>query len=556
MTGIIFLWWVGGRLLFFGLFIDNAKTGKIFSTNNLQFPVEWSKIIFHEIIFWWCEKKKRLFSCTEKRWLWKRTKRMLVVALLGAALASSAPLYRACVLNGRGSVTGPIGPFGPGVGYLTLNEGLNAIEIAANRKCDFILLPELGFEQTFQKNIAEIVIVGELPNGPYKIFQQTMSAAAIENNINVIMNFVEQGELCARDAYGNYDADCALQDQDGLVHHTHNTIVVFNPSGVVQAKYRKLKPMTGFEFYRPGTDVVTTTIQMPKSGGSVLFGLDICFDMLHNTPLPELVQAGVKHLLHPTQWDNLRAGYADLPIFQGISEKYGLTVIASDTTLWASGSAVFQNGKILSAFSGDQNVILSVDVFDETHEASVVKRVSTDGTTWKFPLSVMNQFVFPSAESLSMAFPVTTEKAMTVSLSSADGVVCSVTGKLKEDAGDKYIVYLRRGTPVVDLNLEDCGIQVCNTPMCTIDTAYDVAAKSVFNQLEIKMIYPKAVFAKAQGFLASSRMTNNLMCPFQGGYEFKQFEDERSVVGLLEYKRRGGDNDPLVNAQVYGSFAI
>ncbi len=477
----------------------------------------------------------------------------LLVSFIFATPSANSILYRACVLNSRGSVTGPDKGIGAGVGYLTLQEGLDAVTNAAKLGCDFLEFPELAFEQAINASRSEVVVDGTIPSGKNKPYQIAMSNAAVANNIVIFMNLVEMGERCT--GPGNHHTTCAYNEYTGEFHYTHNTVVTITAKGSIQIKYRKLKPMFGLEWHAHGTDVVFADVVMPRSGKTVRMGICIYFDILHNTPLPELVTAGVKHLVYSTQWKNFRAGYADLPVFQGISEKYGLTIIAAGSTLWASGSAIFQNGKVLAATSGDHNVVLSADI-EENGKEGAGPRGSTSGTTWKFNLLSMNTRIFPAAENRSADFPVSSRAVVSASLKSSNGIVCTVSGKLKADSGDKYIIYLRRGTKVVDLRLDDCGVQVCNRLNCTINMAFDTTASSVFNQLEITMSIPKSVFSEAKGFLSSSRMTNDLMCPWQGGYAFSQVEENGMVVGRLEYKRNGNDNDPLVNAQVYGSFAL
>jgi predicted amidohydrolase len=101
------------------------------------------------------------------------------------------------------------------------------------------------------------------------------------------------------------------------------------------------------------------------------FGLLVCFDILHGTPVKELLRKGVKNFVLSNWWVNKPPIIAAVQIQQGWSRWNQVNLLAPNagTNWFNSGSGIYSKGVELAYFynptSQSKDMLLIADVNDD-----------------------------------------------------------------------------------------------------------------------------------------------------------------------------------------------
>lgn len=116
------------------------------------------------------------------------------------------------------------------------------------------------------------------------------------------------------------------------------------------------------------------------------FGLLVCFDILHGTPVKELLRKGVKNIVLSNWWVNLPPFIGAVQVQQGWSRWSRMNLLAANagTNYYNSGSGIYSKGVELAYFynptSQPRDMLLIADVNDDdihiNHVTSDKERIS------------------------------------------------------------------------------------------------------------------------------------------------------------------------------------
>ncbi|XP_076668252.1 vanin-like protein 1 isoform X2 [Andrena cerasifolii] len=197
------------------------------------------------------------------------------------------------------------------------------IEDASQQDADIIVFPEDGLTSVMMPNKSRMkpwstVIPSALDEyvpctGNREDVSDTLkmvSCAAKENQIYVVINIAER-ELDSKNET-----------------HYHNTNVVFDRTGKIIARYRKVNLFMEY----PRFDVMDTPeIVTFDTDFGVKFGTFICFDMLFNVPALNLTRIeGVTNFVYPVAWGS------EVPFLTALQMQFGWS-FSENVNLLAAG---------------------------------------------------------------------------------------------------------------------------------------------------------------------------------------------------------------------------
>lgn len=122
--------------------------------------------------------------------------------------------------------------------------------------------------------------------------------------------------------------------------YLYNTEIALSETGELLAKYHKEHPWYTDTFDTPPTtEIVTFTTSF-----GVRFGLFICYDIVHSTPIKDLLAEGVSQFPYSVSFP---VQILEKAGFQAWSKQTKATLLASN--LGRSGSGIFQKGDVIAA---------------------------------------------------------------------------------------------------------------------------------------------------------------------------------------------------------------
>ncbi|XP_031327982.1 vanin-like protein 2 isoform X2 [Photinus pyralis] len=233
-----------------------------------------------------------------------------------------------------------------------VDQYLQFMRNASSQNADIIVFPEygiVGLDAMYiaeEKNSSELTKYGTYVPDPTqniapcdylkcemcKEHLVNLSCAARANAIYTVVNLPEM----------EFNNDTGETD-------FHNTNVVFDRSGAVIAKFRKIN-LSQEPFLKAGRKIVTFVTDF-----NVTFGIFTCFDLLFRYPAMEVLSnPEVTDVIFPTAW------YSETPFLQGLSIQHGyakskgVNMLASalqEPYYSDGGSAIYlSDGSIAEAF--------------------------------------------------------------------------------------------------------------------------------------------------------------------------------------------------------------
>lgn len=178
-------------------------------------------------------------------------------------------------------------------------------------------------------------------NLEYEMIVRDLSCLAAQKQLYLVVNLVEKAR-CPE----NGDArPCA---SDGLYHF--NTNVVFDPRGIVVARYRKFNL-----FGEPGINTTVSADHVTfETDFGVTFGTFICFDLMFDEPALKLIRAGVTDIIFPTMW------FSELPFLTGVQIQQAWA-FKNNVNLLAAGASYPEVGSTgTGIYAGKRGRIVSV----------------------------------------------------------------------------------------------------------------------------------------------------------------------------------------------------
>lgn len=228
---------------------------------------------------------------------------------------------------------------------LNLGKYKNATAHAAAQGADIVVLPEFGlgmpvaecFDTSRQSvfcepipfNTGDIPCSGSSTSSPS--IQKTASCLAVNSHVYLSINTCE-----AVEGVGNY-----------------NTQIVYDSTGAMIAKYRKVHPWYTSCFLKPeSADLVT----FKTSFSSKPFGVFICYDILFREPGRKLVDLGVTQFVYSAAIPLVGAAAQRLWSFMQSSTLLGSNLQDGQSGVFVNGSRV----SVSPASGQDQVVVATV----------------------------------------------------------------------------------------------------------------------------------------------------------------------------------------------------
>jgi len=193
---------------------------------------------------------------------------------------------------------------------------------AADHGAQVIVFPELGLNPLDMNNRTSLASVAErVPStlepgaaGSDTPILQRMSAAAELHGLPVLVNMADmvdcdaaQDEACPADGY-----------------YLYNTNVLFDATGALAARYHKSNEWPGLmPPYDQATPKEYVTWTAPFG---VEFGIFTCFDIYHQHPPVDYINAGISHFLYPVKQGEL----GEDTVIKHWSAKYSATLLSSN----------------------------------------------------------------------------------------------------------------------------------------------------------------------------------------------------------------------------------
>ncbi|XP_071861750.1 vanin-like protein 1 [Bombus fervidus] len=209
------------------------------------------------------------------------------------------------------------------------NEYIEYIEKASKQGADIIVFPEDGLTSIHlpgksQMNSWTTVIPSPVDEyipctGTDVNVSETLrrlSCAARKNRIYVVVNIAEK-------RLANYSDACPSNE----TWHYHNTNVVFDRTGKIIARYRKVNLYMEAQFDKIEIPEIVTF----DTDFGVRFGTFICFDILFSVPPLSLTRIeGVSNIVYTTAW------FSETPFLTAIQTQFGWS-FAENVNLLAAG---------------------------------------------------------------------------------------------------------------------------------------------------------------------------------------------------------------------------
>jgi pantetheine hydrolase len=165
---------------------------------------------------------------------------------------------------------------------------------------------------------------------------KTSSCMAMNNHISVLVNTIDD-VACSKET----DSKCPDDSR-----YLYNTDIVFDETGAFVAKYHKSNEWPGLmpPYNQPEAPSMVTY----NASFGVNFGVFTCFDIMHENPPVELVNAGLKHFLYPVK----QGDAGEKTLISGWSRKHDVTILsanlgAGDERKQGDCSGIIKSGKDL-----------------------------------------------------------------------------------------------------------------------------------------------------------------------------------------------------------------
>jgi len=200
--------------------------------------------------------------------------------------------------------------------------------IASSNSANVVVFPEFGitavrdtdrsslypFSEKIPESSPSLVPCTDADYQEGHYILQTSSCMAKNNNIAVLVNTID-------DVACNKDTDNKCPD-DG--RYLYNTDIVFDEKGAFVAKYHKSNEWPGLmpPYNQPESPSMVTY----NASFGVDFGIFTCFDIMHENPPVELVNAGLTHFLYPVQ----QGDAGEKTIISGWSRKHDVTILSAN----------------------------------------------------------------------------------------------------------------------------------------------------------------------------------------------------------------------------------
>ena len=177
-----------------------------------------------------------------------------------------------------------------------------------------------------------------------------LSCAARENRIYLVVNIAEK-------RLANYNDACPSNE----TWHYHNTNVVFDRTGKIIARYRKVNLYMEAEFDKIEIPEIVTF----DTDFGVKFGTFICFDILFSVPPLSLTRIeGVSNIVYTTAW------FSETPFLTAIQTQFGWSFAENvnllvagyhQPTIGTSGSGIYlgRNGIANATVADDPKLLIS-----------------------------------------------------------------------------------------------------------------------------------------------------------------------------------------------------
>ncbi|XP_032526858.2 vanin-like protein 2 isoform X1 [Danaus plexippus] len=240
-----------------------------------------------------------------------------------------------------------------------LRNYINLIQDAASQNADIVVFPEMTLTRG---NSVVIPIHGLLKENPipalapelYDEILVSISAAARQNEIYVVINVQEILNCTNPQAEGE---NCPEQKQ-----YLFNTNVVFNRSGAVIDRYRKIN-LFG-EFTR--TPALSPDLGVFETDFGVTFGHYICFDLMFQVPAIQVVEKmNITDIVFSTMWFSEMPYLTAVQIQQAYAYSMNVNFLAAGANnprVGSAGSGIYSGkaGALVSIMPGQPTTRLLV----------------------------------------------------------------------------------------------------------------------------------------------------------------------------------------------------
>ncbi|KAJ8944936.1 hypothetical protein NQ318_013084 [Aromia moschata] len=214
-----------------------------------------------------------------------------------------------------------------------IHEYVHYIETAQNNGVQIIVFPEYGLTGMVEDPTEYAIEIPEVNSGNRfdNYWLHLLSTAAYEHTMYVVVNLLEK----------------ANNENNETVYY--NTNIVFDKTGTIVAKYRKINLF--FEpRLTPGNESVTFATDF-----GITFGLLTCFDILYYNPSRKiLVDSFATDVIYPAAWTSTLPFYHSLTIHSGYSLGNGVNLLASNLNIPSrgiSGTGIYgHDGTVLSYY--------------------------------------------------------------------------------------------------------------------------------------------------------------------------------------------------------------
>ncbi|CAG9559058.1 unnamed protein product [Danaus chrysippus] len=240
-----------------------------------------------------------------------------------------------------------------------LRNYINLIQDAAFQNADIVVFPEMTLTRG---NSVTVPIYGLLKDNPipalapelYDEILVSISAAARQNEIYVVINVQEILNCTIPQAEGE---NCPEQKR-----YLFNTNVVFNRSGAVIDRYRKIN-LFG-EFTR--TPALTPDLGVFETDFGVTFGHYICFDLMFQVPAIQVVEKmNITDVVFSTMWFSEMPYLTAVQIQQAYAHSMNVNFLAAGANnprVGSAGSGIYSGkaGALVSIMPGQPTTRLLV----------------------------------------------------------------------------------------------------------------------------------------------------------------------------------------------------
>lgn len=200
--------------------------------------------------------------------------------------------------------------------------------IAASNGAEVVVFPEFGltavkdsersslypFSEVFPMSSSGLIPCTDANFQSGHYIMKASSCMALNNHIAVLVNTIDD-VACSKDT----DSHCP---DDG--RYLYNTNIVFDERGAFVAKYHKSNEWPGLmpPYNQPESPSMVTY----NASFGVNFGIFTCFDIMHENPPVELVNAGLTHFLYPVK----QGDAGEKTLISGWSRKHDVTILSAN----------------------------------------------------------------------------------------------------------------------------------------------------------------------------------------------------------------------------------